>query len=114
MAHTEIPALRKLRQEDSKFKASLGYLASLCLKTNACVAKGAVCEVKEETKMLQGIKTWFLPASGPKGQRREQILSWHVCTGQIKMAEQPGVAQQTHLHSGQVVWDREYVNWVEK
>jgi hypothetical protein len=31
--HTpEFPALRRLRQEDSKFKASLGYTAKPCLK----------------------------------------------------------------------------------
>jgi hypothetical protein len=28
----EIPALRRLRQEDPKFKANLGYTARLCLK----------------------------------------------------------------------------------
>jgi hypothetical protein len=29
---TVIPALRRLRQEDLKFKASLGYIARSCLK----------------------------------------------------------------------------------
>jgi hypothetical protein len=28
------PALRRLRQEGHKFKASLGYIARLCLKQN--------------------------------------------------------------------------------
>jgi hypothetical protein len=28
-----IPALRRLRQEDGEFQASLGYIESLCLKT---------------------------------------------------------------------------------
>jgi hypothetical protein len=32
VAHTIIPALGKLRQENPKFKASLGYMASPCHK----------------------------------------------------------------------------------
>jgi hypothetical protein len=34
MAHTVIPALRKLRQDDLKFEASLGYTARSCLNNN--------------------------------------------------------------------------------
>jgi hypothetical protein len=32
MAHTVIPALGKLRQEDYEFEASLVYIVKLCLK----------------------------------------------------------------------------------
>lgn len=31
-AHTVIPVLKRLRQEDHMFKIKLGYLASYCLK----------------------------------------------------------------------------------
>jgi hypothetical protein len=29
-----IPALRKMKQEDHEFEASLGYMVSFCLKQN--------------------------------------------------------------------------------
>jgi hypothetical protein len=32
VAHNLIPAFRRLRKEDHKFEASLGYIEILCLK----------------------------------------------------------------------------------
>jgi hypothetical protein len=32
VAHTVIPALRRLRQKDLRFMVSLGYMVRLCLK----------------------------------------------------------------------------------
>lgn len=49
---SEIPALEKLREEESKFKASLGYTVKPCLKN--INKKRRVCVGERERKVGEG------------------------------------------------------------
>jgi hypothetical protein len=57
-----IPALRRLRQENSKFEANLGYKVRSCLKKQSYTSvKNISCgkvEVKSWKKWVQGQWNW--------------------------------------------------------
>jgi hypothetical protein len=49
VVHTIIPALRRLRQEDHNFKASLGYIGKPCPKTKKRKVDKRKCRGKSST-----------------------------------------------------------------